>query len=60
MRRLMANKRARQAAFYGVAMAVLGLTTHVGLVATVFLGLFAGLGWFAVYTWVDRRPRRPR
>jgi hypothetical protein len=56
----MANKRAKQAAFYGVAMALLGLTTHVGLVATLFLGLFAGLGWFAIYTWVDRRPRRPR
>jgi hypothetical protein len=56
MRRLMANRRV-QAGLYGVVLFVVTLTTRGGLVAAILLGLLAGLGWFAVYTWYDRPPR---
>ena len=50
MGRLMANRRVQAGAF-GVVMFVTTLTTRGGLVAALVLGLIAGLGWFAVYTW---------
>jgi hypothetical protein len=56
MRRLMANRRV-QAGLYGVVLFVVTRTTRGGLVAAILLGLLAGLGWFAVYTWYDRPPR---
>jgi hypothetical protein len=56
MRRLMANRRV-QAGVFGVVMFVITFTTRSGLVAALFLGLIAGLGWFALYTWYDRPSR---
>jgi hypothetical protein len=49
-RALMANKRV-QAGVFGVVLFVVTFTTRGGLVAALLLGLIAGLGWFAVYTW---------
>ena len=49
-RALMANRRA-QAGVFGVVLFVVTFTTRGGLVAALLLGLIAGLGWFAVYTW---------
>ena len=49
-RALMANRRV-QAGVFGVVLFVVTFTTRGGLVAALLLGLIAGLGWFAVYTW---------
>jgi hypothetical protein len=46
----MANRRV-QAGVFGVVLFVVTFTTRGGLVAALLLGLIAGLGWFAVYTW---------
>jgi len=56
IQRLMANKRV-QAGVFGVVLFVVTFTARGGLLAALLLGLIAGLGWFALYTWYDRPPR---
>ena len=55
-RRFMAHRHVQAGAF-GVVLLAVTFTTRGGLVAALLLGLLAGLGWFALYTWYDGPPR---
>jgi hypothetical protein len=56
MRRLLAN-RGVQAGVFGVVMFVTSFTSRDGWTTAVVVGLIASLGWFTVFTWLDRPPR---